>query len=205
MIVKIFVEGIADIKFLKDYILEKYDTTLTHGEDIIETRGWTNIRSEIDGELVRNKMSQNSENDGVNLVIFDADSDYIDRLNELNEWGIEYGLDFKIFLWPNNKECGDLETLLERIINPINKPIFDCWENYESCLLQKEIEGRDHPLTIPAKKTKIYGYLEALLGETKSQKKKVKEENRNYKNKTHWDLDSEPLNDLKLFLDEYFE
>lgn len=51
-----------------------------------------------------------------------------------------------------------------------------------------------------SKNTKIYGYLEALLGETKSQKELIKEANRNYENPQHWNLDSEYLEPLKKFL-----
>ena len=50
-----------------------------------------------------------------------------------------------------------------------------------------------------AKNTKIYGYLEALLGETKSQKELIKEANRNYENPQHWNLDAEYLEPLKAF------
>lgn len=42
-----------------------------------------------------------------------------------------------------------------------------------------------------SKNIKIYGYLEALLGETKSQKELIKEANRNYENPQHWNLDNE--------------
>lgn len=51
-----------------------------------------------------------------------------------------------------------------------------------------------------SKNTKIYGYLEALLGETKSQKELIKEANRNYENPQHWNLDAEYLEPLKRFL-----
>ena len=51
-----------------------------------------------------------------------------------------------------------------------------------------------------AKKTKIYGYLEALLGESKSQKELIKEANRNYENPQHWNLDAEYLEPLRNFL-----
>lgn len=51
-----------------------------------------------------------------------------------------------------------------------------------------------------SKNTKIYGYLEALLGETKSQKELIKEANRNYENSQHWNLDSEYLEPLMRFL-----
>ena len=47
---------------------------------------------------------------------------------------------------------------------------------------------------------KIYGYLEALLGETKSQKELIKEATRNYENPQHWNLDAEYLEPLKAFI-----
>ena len=47
---------------------------------------------------------------------------------------------------------------------------------------------------------KIYGYLEALLGETKSQKELIKEANRNYDTPLHWNLDAEYLEPLNRFL-----
>ncbi|MCR4828322.1 MAG: AAA family ATPase [Bacteroidales bacterium] len=103
---------------------------------------------------------------------------------------------------PNNHDAGTLEDLLENIINPNNRPIFDCWEHYEQELVQIDIPGRTPPpLTTPAKKTKIYGYLEALLGETKSQKELIKEANRNYEDTQHWNLDAEYLEPLKAFLE----
>lgn len=47
---------------------------------------------------------------------------------------------------------------------------------------------------------KIYGYLEALLGETKNQKELIKEANRNYENPQHWNLDTKYLEPLKAFI-----
>jgi len=203
MEVKIFVEGIADKKFIKDFISQKYNVQLGKN-DIIETEGWTNIFSDgSDGEKVRNKMTQNTDDDGTNLLIFDANNNFRVRLNEIEEWRQETNLDFEIFLRPNHSDSGDLETVLESIINPKNSPIFDCWDSYETCLRSKSIEGRTNPLTTPAKKTKIYGYLEALLGETRSQKEKIKERKRNYKKTEFWNLDSDYLNPLKFFLDKH--
>ena len=102
--------------------------------------------------------------------------------------------------WSGNW-TGALEDLLENIINPNNKPIFDCWEDYEKALVNLDIPGRTPPpLTTPAKKTKIYGYLEALLGESRSQKELIRDAKRNYENTLHWDLDAEYLEGLKGFL-----
>lgn len=204
MDVKLFVEGIADIKFLKDYIAHLYKINLSK-DDIIETKGWTNIQSQkTEGEQIRNQMQKNTDNDGINLLIFDADSDFNERLNDLKQWRKKQNLEFEIFLFPNNKDAGDLETLLENIINDKNSGIFECWGSYEECLSSKEIDGRTEPLTIPAKKTKIYGYLEALLGESKSQKKKIKEEFREYTKVEHWNLDADYLRPLKDFISTYY-
>ena len=94
-----------------------------------------------------------------------------------------------------------MEDLLENIINPNNQPIFDCWGHYEQELVQLDIPGRTPPpLTTPAKKTKIYGYLEALLGASGEQKKLIKEANRNYETPLHWNLEAEYLEPLKEFL-----
>lgn len=68
-------------------------------------------------------------------------------------------------------------------------------------LCKLEIPSRTlPPLTTPAKKTKIYGYLEALLGESKKEKKMIKEIERNYENPLHWDLDAEYLERLEEFV-----
>ena len=98
-------------------------------------------------------------------------------------------------------ETGALEDLLENIINPNNRPILDCWEDYEKELVKLDIPDRTPPpLTTPAKKTKIYGYLEALLGESKSQKELIKEASRDYENAQHWNLDAGYLEPLKGFV-----
>ena len=58
-------------------------------------------------------------------------------------------------------------------------------------------------LTIPAKKTKIYAYLETLLGKSKSQKKLIKDANRKYENSQHWNLETENLKPLRDFLEQH--
>ena len=91
--------------------------------------------------------------------------------------------------------------MLEKIINPNNQPVMDCWETYEGELEKVRIPTKTPPtLTIPAKKTKIYAYLETLLGKSRSQKKLIKDPIRNYENTLHWNLDAEYLDELKEFL-----
>ena len=194
----IFVEGLADARFFKQYIRHLF------GEDVADERlvvleGWNNLKTEASAARMRSM----SANGGVNLVIVDADNDFLARQKEIEKWQQTNDVEFVLFLMPNNKDAGALEDLLENIINPNNKPIFKCWEEYEKELVKLDIPGRTPPpLTTPAKKTKIYGYLEALLGESKSQKKLIKEPNRDYENTLHWNLDTEYLEGLKGFLEK---
>ena len=192
----IFVEGVADECFFKQYIRHVFGEEVPD-ERIVPLKGWDNLKTEASALRMRSM----SANGGINLVIVDADSDFQARKDEIAKWQQSNEVDFESFLLPNNQDTGALEDMLEKIINPNNRPIFDCWDNYEKELVALDIPERTPPpLTTPAKKTKIYGYLEALLGESKSQKDLIKEVNRNYENKLHWDLDAEYLEPLKEFL-----
>ena len=192
----IFVEGVADARFFRQYIHHVF------GEEVADNRlvilkGWDNLKKEASAVRMRSM----SANGGVNLVIVDADKDFQARQAEIAKWQQANEVEFELFLLPNNQDKGALEDLLENIINPNNRPILDCWEDYEKELVKLEIPDRTPPpLTTPAKKTKIYGYLEALLGESNTQKELIKEINRNYENTQHWDLDAEYLEPLKEFL-----
>ncbi|MDR1897480.1 MAG: hypothetical protein LBR10_11885 [Prevotellaceae bacterium] len=193
--VYIFVEGVADKKFIQDYIKRILPDLQVDSYKIVVTGGWN-----IKDEDTKQTMNQNTDSSGVNLVIFDADDDFAARKAALEKTRSEIGVTFELFLFPNNQENGTLENLLENIILDKNRPIFQCWDGYEQCLRNTTIAGRDEPLTTPAKKTKIYAYLEALLGKSKSEKKKIKEVERDYRNKDHWNLEADYLKPLKMFL-----
>lgn len=199
----IIVEGDADKKFFLDYFHHLFgeqapkDSIIHSGKDNDATGGYTKLKSE---EALQ-AMRKNTNQGGVNLVIFDADEDAEARRKELLAIKEEFGVEFELFLLPNDKDAGALENLLERIINPNNQPVMDCWQTYEGELEKVRIPTKTPPtLTIPAKKTKIYAYLETLLGKSRSQKKLIKDANRNYENTQHWNLDAEYLETLKGFL-----
>ena len=199
----IIVEGDADKKFMKDYYHHLFqenapNNSIIHtGELKKETGGYNKLTYEIN----LHQMRINTDQGGTNLVIFDADENFEARRKELLSIKEQFGVEFELFLFPNDRDKGALEDLLENIINPNNQPIFNCWEDYEKALVELDIPGRTPPpLTTPAKKTKIYGYLEALLGPTKDEKELIKERNRKYDNTMHWDLDAEYLEPLKEFL-----
>ena len=194
----IYVEGIADVAFIKQYIHHLWNVVV--GENsIMSLDGWTNLK----GKTWQQRMRTNTANNLINIVIIDADKDIDARRADILNWKQQNGLEFELFLLPNDKDAGALEDLLENIINSNNQPIFDCWEDYEKALVELDIPDRTPPpLTTPAKKTKIYGYLEALLGSTKDEKELIKERNRKYDNTMHWNLDAEYLEPLKEFLEK---
>ena len=200
----IIVEGEADKKFFLDYFHHLFgeqapkDSIIHPGRDN-DTGGYTKLKSE---EALQ-AMRKNTNQGGVNLVIFDADEDAEARRKELLAIREEYDVEFELFLLPNDKDAGELEDLLEQIINPNNQPVMDCWATYEGELEKVRIPTKTPPtLTIPAKKTKIYAYLETLLGKTRSQKKLIKDPYRNYENTQHWNLDAEYLEPLKEFMNK---
>ena len=199
--INIYVEGVADAKFIQDLILEWYqiemifDKSGKYGEpNILITDGKTNL------DKFKPLFKLNSDKDILSIVIFDADI-----FNEENDKFVELKKEFSVecFLLPDNHSNGDLEILLSQIINQDNKVIFNCWEGYENCL--KDSFRKEGVFTTPARKTKIYAYLEALLGESNSEKDLIKERERDCQNKNHWDLNAPALVKLKQFLDQYFQ
>lgn len=202
---QIIVEGDGDKKFFEDYYHHIFGekapkSSITHPGKDGDTGGYQKLKSE---EAI-GVMRQNTDMGGINLVIFDADEDTEARRSELLVIKEEFGVEFELFLLPNDKDAGALEDLLENIINPNNQPVMDCWQTYEEKLREVRIPSKTPPtLTIPAKKTKIYAYLETLLGKSRSQKKLIKDANRNYKNTQHWNLDAEYLEPLKEFLQKW--
>lgn len=199
----IIVEGEADKKFINDYYHHLFrekapDGSITHPGKDDETGGYTKLCKED----AINAMRENTDLGGINLVIFDADDDCESRREELLSIRDKFGVEFYLFLFPNNKDAGELEDMLENIINSNNQPIMDCWQIYEGELEKVIIPTKTPPtLTIPAKKTKIYAYLETLLGKSRNQKKLAKDANRNYENTQHWNLDADYLKPLKEFLE----
>ncbi len=205
----IIVEGINDIVFLKDFlevhfgckteIKLKSDTVLLEISDIIiySTKG-----KDVAGTRKQNLIQEINKREPKNIIfIFDADNDY--KTAESNILDICSGNDClneaKYFLFPDNENIGDLENILESIV--VEKNVFECWNNFEEC-----ISSKNNVYTIPAKKSKIHTYLEVLNPNTKSGKDNCKEVNRDYKDKTKWnldDLDIVAINKLKSFLNQF--
>jgi hypothetical protein len=206
--IRIFCEGISDQRFLRDFISLNYgfeitDNQLKKGEYIHCLNGWTNLKN------LKNRITE--ENSEFTSVIFlDADDEHTNGkegkektvcfVNDLmKSWNWEK---YDLFVFPNNKEeFGEVEDFLEQIINMENNDIFECWNGFEECLTKK-----NKGYNIPAKKSKIYLYHEALHGNTNEEKNKCKDKERNFNNTKLWETDinkNESLMSVKQFLDQY--
>ncbi|MEI0604731.1 DUF3226 domain-containing protein [Brachyspira alvinipulli] len=185
----ILVEGKADKKFLEDYIKHNYNNfnenikiEINNGNSFNEKK-IINIKKYIDDN---HKL----------IVIFDADNDIQNSIDNIKNNLTNYNLhDEDIFLFPNNKDNGNLENILINIA--VRKEIMYCFDNYTKC-----IESLNNTNT-PVNKSKVYAYLESIIVYNENEKE-IKEDKRDYTNNEIWNIDSDYLIPLKTFLDKYF-
>ena len=96
----------------------------------------------------------------------------------------------RLFLVPDGKSGGNLETLLEMIAPTQHKDIHMCFSKYLDCLKTLPAE-----YGVPDSKARIYAYCEAVgNGDGPGVRQ------RDYSDLDHWNLEAEVLTPLKLFL-----
>lgn len=93
-----------------------------------------------------------------------------------------------VFLVPDDRSPGSIETLLEMMAPKRHRRIHECFTRYRECL--KEISPE---YDLPNRKAAIYAYCEAIGNGPK-------ERDRDFGNAGHWSLDAPALNPLKAFL-----
>ncbi|WQT68607.1 hypothetical protein E5D92_01840 [Helicobacter pylori] len=214
----IYTEGKNDKNFLS-WCLDvweyqaHFDIIHVEGKDQLFSDGLCkNIKSILNNEDHRYKQV---------CIIFDAeikeesqesDAGFNNKLKHIREKFKEKGIDFpkeQIFLFPNNQDDGDLETLLLEIAK--HDEFLKCFEGYLECIKSKE-----HYKPIKRiRKNMLYAYLEALGLEnlTKTNidvfdsKGKIKEKNKEEyeKLKEVIDFSLNSLIPLKNFLGQFAE
>ena len=134
------------------------------------------------------------------VIIFDADSlgnngGYETRKKEIEEVLGENNAQAELFLFPNNEEDGDFETLLEHLIqNEKHTQMLDCYADYETCL------GNDY--VHPNLKGKIFTYISAMKMSS-SKRRKLGNGEWMFGNAEYWSLESDYLKPLKAFLQQH--
>lgn len=179
-----FYRGKADTRFIEDFI--KFHFT----QEELDKISFVNVKGKDSIHLVKSNFIKNTDQEGINLLIFDADLDYSGRVEELEKQKQDLGIQFELFLFPNNEDKGDLETLLLNLTVKEHQGIFECFKPFNDCLL-----GKNPDYNVPDLKTQVFSYLSF-------QKLESKEDKRNYINGS-WDLNNEYANSLLEFLKKY--
>ena len=148
----------------------------------------------------RNLFIQNTLEDGLNLIIFDADTSdnlggYCQRKEYLEGLLNELGIEAEIFLFPNNADDGDFETLLEGTARRDSfRRFFDCFKDYELCLGDEYIH--------PNRKGKLHTYITSMKL-SNSQRKKIGSGSWLFDEEKYWNLHADVLSPLADFLSKY--
>ncbi|GAA8519042.1 hypothetical protein HpDR58_08340 [Helicobacter pylori] len=143
----------------------------------------------------------------------ESDAGFDNKLKHIRKEFKEKGIDFpkeQIFLFPNNQDDGDLETLLLEIAE--HDDFLKCFEGYLECIKSKEHYRPNKPFK-KIRKSKWHAYLEALcltdlytkdVFDSKGKiKEKYKEEYEKLKEVI--DFNSNSLIPLKNFLGQFAE
>ncbi len=183
-LIKIIVEGKADFKFLLD-LSASLGTVLTK-DNFVVTGGYCSNWVELNSSNIKKAQAENFKP----VLILDANGNYGNRKDEIDSQLLKAGLGgIPYFILPNNGANGNLENLLLNCTNPAHSSIMECFDNYYNCL------NKYHQ---PDLKSKVYSYVDALL--PIADKKKAREENRDYNDINIWNLATPELDPLKNFL-----
>ncbi|TPH94591.1 hypothetical protein FIM45_03380 [Helicobacter pylori] len=141
----IFVEGPSDKVFLEAYLY------------FLEYIPIKNFKvKDVTGKDNLSKRLLEIEKYDKTLIIFDADKDYESNKKEILSKTQQKITEEQIFLFPNNQDDGDLETLLLEIAK--HDEFLKCFEGYLECIKSKE-----HYKPIKnISKSKWYAYLEVF-------------------------------------------
>ena len=141
---------------------------------------------------------------GTNILLFDADTThnlggYTIRTQELLAEKIKLGIEFELFLWPNNQDDGDFESLLIQMINPAHQCLLDCFNGFEMCIRGNDPESKVY--NTPERKSAIYTYINSFI-KTQAEEKRMKSGDWLFNDHRFWDLDAEAGKVLVSFLKE---
>lgn len=141
----IYTEGKSDKNFLS-WCLDVWEYQAHF--DIIHVDGKNKLFSDEFYEKIEDILTNNNPRYKQVCIIFDADikkenqesdAGFDNKLKHIREKFKEKGTDFpkeQIFLFPNNQDDGDLETLLLKIAK--HDEFLKCFEGYLECIKSKE-------------------------------------------------------------------
>lgn len=158
--------------------------------EIIPVNGKDNL------EQVVPQMQDCTEQNGKNLVIFDADfkenkGGFESRQKELLFKQQELGVSFELFLFPNNHDDGDVESCFEIMMLPEHQQIMDCFHDFEMCLGQEYVH--------PNRKGRCFTYISSMQM-SKTKRDRLGSGQWIFENNNYWNINAAGLLPLKQFL-----
>ncbi len=215
----IYTEGKKDKNFLS-WCLDvweyqaHFDIIHVEGKDNLFSDGLCkDIKSILNNEYHRYKQVYIICDADIKEENQESDAGFDNKLKHIRKEFKEKGIDFpkeQIFLFPNNQDDGDLETLLLEIAE--HDDFLKCFEGYLECIKSKEHYRPNKPFK-KIRKSKWHAYLEALcltdlytkdVFDSKGKiKEKYKEEYEKLKEVI--DFNSKSLIPLKNFLGQFAE
>ena len=169
--------------------------------EVVGVDGWINIANQS------YDFKQNTDESGTNLVVFDADEDrngggFEKRKSSLEDFKKQAGIEFDLFLWPDNKGDGDFELLLSKVINAKHQCLLDCYDEFENNVRQHD--PQEEKYVTPGRKGKMYTY-ETLHKGLQKLGNEIKAGYWQFDNPEYWNLEGEKLNPFVEFLTPYFD
>ena len=213
----LLVEGITDVAFVK-YICCKNEITPLYDSFkkikaknsqvdvyqfqnlyIIEMKSQTKLKYTLE-----NLLKANIDRIEEIAILQDADGNFEESTKEIEKSVKESQIDEKIiktFLTPNNKDLGDLETLLLSTIK--TNDIVSCFDDYKKCLESKQ---EIHPKALH--KGQVYAYtMYSQRGENlhKPQNSFMYKKDNEFIDTKLWDLSKDEFQPIIKFILEIFK
>jgi len=212
----LLVEGITDVAFVK-YICCKNKITPKYNnfKKITEEDSQVNVYQFQNLYIINIKGQDNLEYTLENLlkpiidriekiaILQDADNNFEESTQKIEKSIKESQINkekIEIFLTPNNKDLGDLETLLLSTIK--TNDIVSCFDGYKKCLESKQ---EIHPKAL--KKGQVYAYtMYSQSGENlhKPQNSFMYKKDNEFIDTKLWDLEKYEFSAIKKFVINIF-
>jgi hypothetical protein len=208
------VEGISDLIFLRDFFINAIDDSLSvtldkndqknikltisdninFPIDALFTGGYTSIK-----KYFKIRIAEYVDMGYQIVLIYDTDNPkilnggYSERVKYLQKIAEEFNVKFTIFLFPNNRDNGDLETLLIDIVNETKyQPYYASYSSYANSI--NSFSSSEFSKELLCLKHLVFSYFQVYFG-----MKHAKEEYREYK-KEFWEYNHIKLEPLKRFI-----
>lgn len=199
---KIFIEAknktTPEYNFLKAFVDLHFPTKEI---DFICIGGIGNLFNETN----INQMSQAQEVGDQILILIDADTiakgyGFVKRKADIDNDMQTHKISFPYFIYPNNQDDGEVETLMESAARRDLHPVFFyCFEDYEKCVSGVKDKDGQPLYNTPNLKGKLYTYMSAQKLNNKS-RRRLGTGDWLFSNTNYWDLNAVVLQPLKDFL-----